>query len=158
MIVDAFKYGAEATKKMMPKQMNKLTLVVKLVLSLIREISFIHKYKTWFKEFDKRAPEFMKGDYYRQRYISNDEMKYSLRSLEKFCQDLGTVFIVTSSRLPKWLNTEHPKIQIVRHEEIISDEFLPTFNSSVIEPLRPILPAVGTWDPMMEYQCAKLPP
>lgn len=35
--------------------------------------------------------------------------------------------------MPEWLNTECPKLRIVRHEEYIPSEYLPTFNSNVIE-------------------------
>ena len=35
--------------------------------------------------------------------------------------------------MPAWLNTEHPKLRVVRHEDYIPKEYLPTFNSNVIE-------------------------
>ena len=35
--------------------------------------------------------------------------------------------------LPKWLKEEHPKLHIVRHEDFIPAEFLPTFSSHPIE-------------------------
>lgn len=67
------------------------------------------------------------------RYISNDELKYSLRSVEKHAPWIRKIFIVTDNQKPEWLNTSHPKIQIVDHKEIIPAEVLPCFNSSVIE-------------------------
>jgi hypothetical protein len=67
------------------------------------------------------------------RYASNDELKYSLRSAEKHAPWIRNIYIVTDGQKPDWLNTEHPQIKIVDHQEIIPTEALPTFNSSVIE-------------------------
>lgn len=67
------------------------------------------------------------------RFIDNDELKYSLRSLEKFAPWINNIFIVTDNQVPQWLDTNNPKIHIVDHSEILSDEALPTFNASAIE-------------------------
>ncbi len=67
------------------------------------------------------------------RYADNDELKYSLRSVEKYVPWIRKIFIVTDSQVPPWLNTEHPKIKIIDHKDIIPAEVLPVFNSSVIE-------------------------
>lgn len=67
------------------------------------------------------------------RYIDNDELKYSLRSLEKFAPWINNIFIVTDEQVPKWLNTEHPKIKIVDHKDIMPESALPSFNSASIE-------------------------
>jgi hypothetical protein len=67
------------------------------------------------------------------RYISNEELKYSLRSAEKHVPWIRRIFIVTDNQKPEWLNTDHPKIQVVDHKEIMPAGILPCFNSSVIE-------------------------
>jgi hypothetical protein len=67
------------------------------------------------------------------RYVSNEELKYSLRSVEKHVPWIRTIFIVTDDQKPEWLNTYHSKIQVVDHKEIMPAEILPSFNSSVIE-------------------------
>ena len=67
------------------------------------------------------------------RFINNDELKYSLRSLEKYANWINKIFIVTDNQVPKWLNTKNPRIQIVDHREIIPTEYLPIFNSVGIE-------------------------
>ncbi len=67
------------------------------------------------------------------RYIDNEELKYSLRSIEKYAPWIRRIFIVTDNQVPTWLNTSHSKIQIVDHSEIIPHEYLPCFNSRVIE-------------------------
>lgn len=79
-------------------------------------------------KFDDSSEENSKG-----RYISNDELKYSLRSVEKNVPWINKIYIVTDNQCPEWLRKDHPKIQIVDHKEIIPSEALPTFNSSVIE-------------------------
>lgn len=67
------------------------------------------------------------------RFIQNDELKYSLRSLEKFAPWINNIFIVTDNQIPQWLDTSNPKIHIVDHREILPPEYLPTFNASAIE-------------------------
>lgn len=67
------------------------------------------------------------------RFIDNEELKYSLRSAQMFAPWIRKIFIVTNGQVPKWLDTSHPKIQIVTHDEIMPKEALPTFNSCAIE-------------------------
>ena len=67
------------------------------------------------------------------RYFDNEELKYSLRSIEKYAPWIRRIFIVTDNQVPTWLNASHPKIQMVDHTEIIPQEYLPCFNSRVIE-------------------------
>ena len=67
------------------------------------------------------------------RYIDNDELKYSLRSLEKYAPWIRNIFIVTDNQVPKWLDTSNPKIHIVDHTEILPTESLPCFSSTLIE-------------------------
>lgn len=67
------------------------------------------------------------------RYVSNDELKYSLRSAEKYAPWIRKIFIVTDNQVPEWLDTSNPKIQIVDHTEILPPESLPCFNSVIIE-------------------------
>lgn len=43
------------------------------------------------------------------------------------------VFLVTWGHLPKWLDTSHEKLVVVKHTDYIPEEYLPTFNSNVIE-------------------------
>lgn len=67
------------------------------------------------------------------RYANNDELKFSLRSIEKYAPWIHRIFIVTDNQTPSWLDTSNPKIQIVDHTEIMPPESLPCFNSSVLE-------------------------
>lgn len=67
------------------------------------------------------------------RYVNNDELKYSLRSAEKYVPWVRRIYIVTDDQYPEWLQKDHPRIHIVDHKEILPEEALPCFNSSVIE-------------------------
>ena len=68
------------------------------------------------------------------RFLDHDELRYSLRSLEKYAPWVNHIWIVTAGQVPAWLNVEHPKVTVVDHRDIWSPEgTLPTFNSHAIE-------------------------
>ena len=67
------------------------------------------------------------------RYANNDELKYSLRSVEKHAPWIRTIFIVTYDQTPDWIDATHPKIKIVHHKDIMPEACLPCFNPSVVE-------------------------
>ncbi len=67
------------------------------------------------------------------RFSDNGELRYSLRSVEKYAPWIRRIFIVTDDQTPQWLDTSHPKIQIVDHTEIMPKESLPCFSSRIIE-------------------------
>ena len=68
------------------------------------------------------------------RFRNNDELKYCLRSIDKYINFYRNIYIVMNHSPPSWLNIEHPQIKIVKHEEIPGlNENLPTFNSQAIE-------------------------
>lgn len=67
------------------------------------------------------------------RYADNDELKYSLRSVELYAPWIRNIYIVTDNQTPEWLDTANPKIRIVDHTEIMPVESLPSFNATVIE-------------------------
>lgn len=68
------------------------------------------------------------------RFLDHDELRYSLRSLEKYAPWVNHIWIVTAGQVPAWLNLDHPKVTVVDHRDIWSPEgILPTFNSHAIE-------------------------
>lgn len=67
------------------------------------------------------------------RYQDNQELKYSLRSIDKHLPWIRKIFILTDNQVPSFINPNHPKIEIIDHTQVIPKEILPTFNSSVIE-------------------------
>ena len=67
------------------------------------------------------------------RYANNDELKFSLRAVERYAPWIHRIFIVTDRQVPAWLDTAADRIRIVDHTEILPPEALPTFNSCIIE-------------------------
>ena len=67
------------------------------------------------------------------RNANNDELKFSLRSVEQHAPWLRTIIIVTDGQTPGWLDVLHPKIRIVDIREILPPEALPCYNSVIIE-------------------------
>ena len=67
------------------------------------------------------------------RFKNNDELKYSLRSVEKYAPWINHIYIVTDNQVPEWLNTDNPKVTIIDHKDIMPEDALPTFNSIAIE-------------------------
>ena len=67
-------------------------------------------------------------------YRNRDELLYSLRSVALYAGFINRIFIVTAGQVPDWLNTDHPDINLVFHQDIFSDQsVLPTFNANAIE-------------------------
>lgn len=73
------------------------------------------------------------------RYNDKNELKYSLRSVEKYAPWIRHIYIVTNGQIPNWLDVLNPRISIVTHDEIcppeLRSEILPTFSSFAIETL-----------------------
>lgn len=68
------------------------------------------------------------------RFISHEELRYSLRSLEMYADWVRYVYIVTDDQVPGWLNQDHPKVRVVSHRELFGEAgVLPSFNSHAIE-------------------------
>ncbi len=69
-----------------------------------------------------------------RRFASHDELRYSLRSLGLNAGWVNHIYIVTDQQVPKWLDTDNPRITVVDHRDIFRDpSVLPTFNSHAIE-------------------------
>ena len=68
-----------------------------------------------------------------QRFVDNEELRYSLRSLTMYAPWIHHVYIVTDRQIPKWLNTAYNKVTIIDHSEIMPQFLIPCFNSSLIE-------------------------
>ncbi|XP_038612406.1 N-acetylglucosamine-1-phosphotransferase subunits alpha/beta isoform X1 [Tachyglossus aculeatus] len=68
------------------------------------------------------------------RFEDNEELRYSLRSIEKHAPWVRNIFIVTNGQIPSWLNLDNPRITIVTHQEVFQNlSHLPTFSSPAIE-------------------------
>ena len=74
---------------------------------------------------------FRKSD---SRDRSADELRYSIRSLIEYLPwHSRTLYILTNNQIPKWLDTTHPRIQMVFHKDIFPEHITPTYDSSTIE-------------------------
>ena len=69
----------------------------------------------------------------KSRFRDNNELKYSLRSVEQNMPWINRIYIVTDNQVPEWLDTTNPKVSIIDHKDIFPKEALPTFNSRAIE-------------------------
>lgn len=103
----------------------------------MQEIDFV---VTWLDEEDpdwrKSREKFAPGegeDGRPERYRDWGLFRYWFRGVEQFAPWVRKVYLVVSGRVPDWLNVDCPKLHVVRHEEFIPGEYLPTFNSNVIE-------------------------
>ena len=67
------------------------------------------------------------------RFRENGFLKYWFRGVEKFAPWVRKIHFVTSGQKPDWLDENNPKINLVNHKDIIPGQFLPTYNSTVIE-------------------------
>lgn len=83
----------------------------------------------WQEKKKKYVPE-KKDD--AQRYRDLGTLKYVLRSIEKFAPWVNHIFLITDHQRPAWL-ADSSKISVVDHQSFIPAEYLPTFNSNVIE-------------------------
>lgn len=88
--------------------------------------------ENWLRERGKYSPD--KGsDAGESRYRDWDNLQYWFRGVEKFAPWVNHIYFVTWGHVPSWLNTEHPGLTIVRHEEFMDPGYLPTFNINSIE-------------------------
>lgn len=82
------------------------------------------------QQFGRPIEESLTAD----RFTDNDELLYSLRSIERFAPWVNRIHIVTAGQKPHWLDTTHPKIRLVDHTAIFPDSsLLPTFSCRPIE-------------------------
>lgn len=86
----------------------------------------------WQVEKAKYSPN-KNADNRNVRFRDWDNMQYWFRAVEKFAPWVNKIHFVTYGHLPKWLNTENPKLNIAKHSDFIPQQYLPTFSSQPIE-------------------------
>lgn len=67
------------------------------------------------------------------RFRDWDLMRYWFRAIDAFAPWARKVFFVTCGQRPEWLDTSNPRLVCVDHTDYIPPEYLPVFNSNVIE-------------------------
>lgn len=86
----------------------------------------------WQAEKAKYSPN-KNADNRNVRFRDWDNMQYWFRAVEKFAPWVNKIHFVTYGHLPKWLNTDNPKLNIAKHSDFIPKQYLPTFSSRCIE-------------------------
>ena len=87
----------------------------------------------WLNEKNKYSTNKIDVDDAINRYRDMGTLKYWFRGVEKYTPWVNKIHFITCGHLPDWLNTDNPKLNIVKHEDYIPKEYLPTFNSNPIE-------------------------
>ena len=68
------------------------------------------------------------------RYRDNNELKYSIRSIERYAPWIRNIYLVTDNQIPNWLNLENDRLIMVTHSDIFPNKsHLPVFSSPAIE-------------------------
>lgn len=67
------------------------------------------------------------------RFRDSGLLRYWFRGVEDFAPWVRKIHFVTCGQKPEWLDENHPKLHLVNHEDFIPKEFLPVFNSNLIE-------------------------
>lgn len=100
--------------------------------------------KIWRKVFTDYCKK--KGAMWRVIQLENERfrdwglLKFLLRSIAKNMPWIRKLHLIVSNieQVPQWINQEN--VDIVLHEQIIPQKFLPTFNSTAIEMFLPYIP------------------
>lgn len=88
--------------------------------------------ENWIKEKEKYTIS-KREDGADNRYRDWDNLQYWFRGVEKFAPWVNRIHFVTWGHVPKWLNTEHPKLNVVKHQDYIPEKYLPVFSANPIE-------------------------
>jgi hypothetical protein len=83
----------------------------------------------WQRDFANYKPDVLPIG----RFRDMGTLQYMFRSFELFTPWVRKIHFVTYGHTPSWLNINHPKINIVRHEDILPKNALPTFSSCPVE-------------------------
>lgn len=84
-------------------------------------------------QYDANLDLSNKESFSKCRYFDNQELRFSLRSIEKYASWINHIYIITDNQKPSWLDDSSDKITIVDHKEIFPNEILPCFNSTALE-------------------------
>lgn len=69
-----------------------------------------------------------------ERFEDHDELKYSLRSIEKYIPWVRYIYIITDKQKPSWIDYNNKRIHIIDHSEIFPSYIKkPVYNSLLIE-------------------------
>lgn len=86
----------------------------------------------WQKAYATFSPN-AKGDKSKARFRDMDIFRYWFRSVEMYAPWVHNIYLITNGRFPDWINKDNPKLVLVKHEDYMPKDCLPTFNSCAIE-------------------------
>ena len=66
------------------------------------------------------------------RFDNHNELFYSVKAVKRYLPWVRNIYIITDNQIPTWLN-KVKSVTVIDHTEIIDSQYLPTFNSHVIE-------------------------
>ncbi len=87
----------------------------------------------WKAEREKYELNKGKDDNRDFRFRDWDNLQYIFRGIEKFTPWVNRVHLVTWGHLPKWINLDCKKLNIVKHSDYLPEEYQPCFNSEALE-------------------------
>lgn len=58
------------------------------------------------------------------RFEDNEELRYSLRSIERHAPWVRHIFIVTNGQIPSWLNLDSPRVSVITHQVKLEPQLL----------------------------------
>lgn len=116
-----------------PQDFTDLTQQAKKNLTLDgRELTISPGYLFW--DLTAISQSKQDEDVSASRFEDNEELRYSLRSVERHAPWVRHIFIVTNGQIPSWLNLDNPRVTVVTHQDIfLNNSHLPTFSSPAIE-------------------------
>ncbi len=86
----------------------------------------------WLADKAKYSPQKNNDDRV-NRYRDWGFLPYLFRGIEQYAPWVRKVHFVTWGHIPTWLNTENPKLNIVKHSDYIPKKYLPVFSANPIE-------------------------
>ena len=125
------------------QQINELLIRDEyLEKSAVKNIDIVYTWvdssdKEWFQKKERyknlNTEEIHDSSISSNRFANRDELKYSLRSIEKYLSGYKRIFIVVDGQKPIWLK-ESKELIVVNHKDLFPDKnILPVFNSHAIE-------------------------
>lgn len=90
--------------------------------------------ENWLSEKRKYLPKLENEDNNNNnRFRDWENLQYWFRAVEENAPWVNNIYFITWGHIPSWLDENHPKIKIIKHQDYIPKEFLPTYNSNTIE-------------------------
>lgn len=84
-------------------------------------------------QWQEKRNKYLKEPVSESRFRDWGFLKYWFRAVEEYAPWVNRIYFITEGHLPEFLNINHPKLHIIKHEDYIPQDYLPTFNSNGIE-------------------------